>query len=99
MPENLPRNAPSARLTWLWLTLLLLVLAVSCSGCAAPVPASPPVLFKHSRIQPPDPELMRSPLPAGTYSTSAREKFSTWDSRLKTSPPDSAASRPGPDPQ
>lgn len=99
MLQNLPKSAPSARLTWLSLTLLLLLLAVSCSGCAQRSVTSPPVLFNPARIQPPEPILMQSPLPSGTYSASVREKLSSWESRLKTLPSDSEVSKRGPDPQ
>lgn len=97
MQETFPKSAPSARLIWLSLTLLLLVLAVSCSGCAQRSPQpSPPVLFNPARIQAPDPILMQQPLPPGTYSASAQERLSRWESRLKTLPSESAGSKPGP---
>lgn len=99
MRKNLQTNVPSARLTGLSLTLLLLILAVSCSGCAAPRQPSPPVLFKPSRVQAPDPELMRSPLPAGMYSSSVKTSLSGWESRQKALLLDFEGSKPGPDPQ
>lgn len=96
MQKTFRKNEPSARLIGLSLTLLL-VLAVSCSGCAQRSPQlSPPVLFNPARVQAPDPILMQAPLPPGTYSASAQERLSRWESRLKTLLSDSADFKPGP---
>ena len=95
MQKNLQPNARPALLnlpSWL---LLVLTIALCCSGCAQPLPPTPPVLFKPAQIQAPDPILMQPPLPPGTYSGNVRAKLSSWENRLRTSQSDSGGYKPG----
>lgn len=95
MPKSLQPNARPALLNLPCWLLPVLTIALCCSGCAQPLPPTPPVLFNPARIQAPDPILMQPPLPPGTYSANVRAKLSNWESRLRTSPSDSGGSKPG----